>query len=103
MPKFHKQFFVAWFQRRHGAVLKHHLDPIGKVAIFATCFVNYNDPKVGQVMTRLLNHLGIEVMVPQQHCCGMAFHHISDIKPHQDKKHKNKKLPENGTKLLEMT
>lgn len=91
LPKFHKQNFVRWFQRRHGSVLRPHRDPIGKVAIFATCFVNYNDPKVGQVMARLLNHLGIEVMVPQQQCCGMAFLDFGDIKRAQDKMHLNLK------------
>ncbi len=42
-----------------------------KVAIFATCFVNYNSPGVGEAARRVLAHNGVETRVAYPGCCGM--------------------------------
>ncbi len=42
-----------------------------KAAIYATCFVNYNDPPIGMAARAVLNHLGVETRVVYPRCCGM--------------------------------
>ncbi len=44
----------------------------GKVAIFATCYVNYNEPGIGHDLLKLLAHNDIPyVIVDKESCCGM--------------------------------
>ena len=44
----------------------------GKVAIFATCYVNYNEPGIGHDLLKLLDHNEIAYeLVEQEACCGM--------------------------------
>jgi Fe-S oxidoreductase len=50
-----------------------------KVALFYTCSVNYNDPKVGQACVRVLEKNGVRVVCPEQRCCGMPFIDGGDI------------------------
>ena len=52
----------------------------GRVAIFATCYVNYNEPGIGHDLTRLLEHNEIPyVIVEQEACCGMPKLELGDI------------------------
>lgn len=44
----------------------------GKVAIFATCYINYNEPSIGQDLIRILEHNTIPWVVAEKEvCCGM--------------------------------
>ena len=44
----------------------------GKVAIFATCYVNYNEPNVGHDLVKILEHNEIPyVLMEKEACCGM--------------------------------
>jgi Fe-S oxidoreductase len=44
----------------------------GKVAIFATCYVNYNEPGIGHDLLKLLDHNQVPyVLVEKEACCGM--------------------------------
>src|SRR4029078_5346685 len=44
----------------------------GKVAIFSTCYVNYNEPGMGHDLLALLAHNEIPYVVAEQEaCCGM--------------------------------
>ncbi|MEP7061901.1 MAG: heterodisulfide reductase-related iron-sulfur binding cluster [Betaproteobacteria bacterium] len=52
----------------------------GRVAIFATCYVNYNEPGIGHDLVRLLDHNEIRyVLVDQEACCGMPKLELGDI------------------------
>ncbi len=42
-----------------------------KVAIFATCFVNYNNPGVGEATRKVLAQNGVETRPVYPGCCGM--------------------------------
>jgi glycerol-3-phosphate dehydrogenase subunit C len=44
-----------------------------KAVLYATCFINYNDPDVGLVTRAVLARNGIETEVVQPHCCGMPL------------------------------
>ena len=44
----------------------------GKVAVFSTCYVNYNEPAIGHDLLKILAHNEIPyVLVEKEACCGM--------------------------------
>ena len=44
----------------------------GKVAIYATCYVNYNEPGIGHDLIKVLDHNEIPyVLAEKEACCGM--------------------------------
>jgi len=52
----------------------------GKVALFTTCYGNYNMPDVGEDLAAVLEHNGIAVkLVDQERCCGMPKLELGDL------------------------
>jgi len=52
----------------------------GKVAIFSTCYVNYNEPGMGHDLLAILEHNEIPyVIVEQEACCGMPKLELGDL------------------------
>ena len=52
----------------------------GKVAIYATCYVNYNEPGIGHDLLKLLTHNDIPyVLVDKEKCCGMPKLELGDL------------------------
>ena len=52
----------------------------GKVAVFATCYVNYNEPGIGHDLLQLLAHNEIPaVLAKQEACCGMPKLELGDL------------------------
>ncbi len=52
----------------------------GKVAIFSTCYVNYNEPGIGFDLTKILDHNDIAyVIVEKEACCGMPKLELGDL------------------------
>jgi Fe-S oxidoreductase len=44
----------------------------GRVALFTTCYVNYNEPGIGEDLAAILEHNNIPfTLVPGEQCCGM--------------------------------
>ena len=44
----------------------------GKVALFATCYGNYNEPHLGEDLVAVFEHNGIPVTIAEsERCCGM--------------------------------
>ena len=53
----------------------------GKVAIFSTCYVNYNEPGIGHDLIRILKHNEIpHIVVEKENCCGMPKLELGDLK-----------------------
>lgn len=53
---------------------------LGKVAIFATCYVNYNEPGIGHDLLKLLAHNEIPAkIVEKEACCGMPKLELGDL------------------------
>lgn len=53
----------------------------GRVALFATCYGNYNMPDVVEDMARVLTHNGIPVEpIAREQCCGMPKMELGDVK-----------------------
>lgn len=52
----------------------------GRVAIFATCYGNYNEPDIGHDLIAVLQHNNIEVcVVNKEQCCGMPKLELGDL------------------------
>jgi len=52
----------------------------GKVAIFSTCFINYNEPGIGHDLIKVLTHNEIpHRIVEKEACCGMPKLEIGDL------------------------
>ncbi len=52
----------------------------GKVAIYATCYVNYNEPGIGHDLLKLLDHNEVPyVLVNKEKCCGMPKLELGDL------------------------
>jgi len=52
----------------------------GKVAIFATCYGEYNEPQVGEDLLKVFEHNGIPTMVARNTvCCGMPKLELGDL------------------------
>ena len=52
----------------------------GKVAIFSTCYVNYNEPGMGHDLLAILEHNEIPyAIVEQEACCGMPKLELGDL------------------------
>ena len=52
----------------------------GKVAVFATCYVNYNEPGIGHDLLKVLAHNEIPAtLVEKEACCGMPKFELGDL------------------------
>jgi len=52
----------------------------GKVAVFSTCYINYNEPGIGDDLLALLDHNEIPyVIVEKEACCGMPKLELGDL------------------------
>ena len=62
----------------------------GKVAIFATCYANFNEPVMGHDLLAILSHNGIpQVLVESEVCCGMPKLELGDLEGVDSLKRKN--------------
>ncbi|CAN5448630.1 ferredoxin [soil metagenome] len=71
---------------RHGTpkskdfAIKDGVKTPGKVAIYATCYVNYNEPGIGLDLLKLLDHNEVPyVLVDKESCCGMPKLELGDL------------------------
>ncbi len=52
----------------------------GKVAIFSTCYINYNEPGIGLDLLKILDHNAVPyVIVDKEKCCGMPKLELGDL------------------------
>ena len=70
-PAYSRTKFETWFKRHaqssQDAYSKH-------VSYFHGCYVNYNFPKLGQDLVKLMNAMGYGVhLLDKEQCCGVAL------------------------------
>lgn len=62
----------------------------GKVALFGTCYGNYNEPGPGEDLMTVFEHNGIPVILAQDvQCCGMPKLELGDLEAVQDARDAN--------------
>ena len=79
---FSGETFTRWFTRH--APVKRAEPPVRKVALFASCLVNYQTTDIGKATVQVLEKNGIEVVVPEQRCCGMPHFDIGGTQAIQE-------------------
>ncbi|MBX7198804.1 MAG: glycerol-3-phosphate dehydrogenase [Rhodospirillaceae bacterium] len=86
LPKFTGKTFVARAKENPPAV-NSAAPAFGKrdAVIFATCFVNYNNPAIGEAALKVLAKNGVKAEVVYPGCCGMPQLEQGDIARVADK------------------
>lgn len=70
-PKYSSQKFETWFKRN---ALKKQDSYKKHVSYFHGCYVNYNFPKLGQDLVKIMNAVGYGVhLLEKEKCCGVAL------------------------------
>lgn len=81
VPQFHSKTL-----RKRVKPLIRNIEPMpvgkttGKLALYATCYGNYNSPEIGEDFVKVFQHNGIHIdMVPKEKCCGMPKLELGDL------------------------
>jgi glycerol-3-phosphate dehydrogenase subunit C len=62
----------------------------GKIALYATCYGNYNSPHIGEDFVKVFQHNDINMqLVPQEKCCGMPKLELGDLETVRKLKEEN--------------
>jgi Fe-S oxidoreductase len=83
-----------WSARKQGSatLVRDGERTPGKVAIFSTCYVNYNEPGIGHDLVKLLEHNEIPyTVVEKEKCCGMPKLELGDLD--EVARHKEANIP----------
>ena len=77
LPPYHRKGVAAY---RLGQAHAAGQARPGKVAVCATCYVNYNEPRIGDELLAVLDHNEIPyVLVEKEACCGMPKLELGDL------------------------
>ncbi|MFO1220175.1 MAG: heterodisulfide reductase-related iron-sulfur binding cluster [Burkholderiaceae bacterium] len=80
MPELATQRFRWSAEKSAAPVVTNGERTPGKVAIFSTCFINYNEPGIGHDLLAILRHNDIPyVIVEKESCCGMPKLELGDL------------------------
>lgn len=80
LPPYAAKRFSALAQRSVAWPVRDGRRTPGKVAVFSTCYVDYNEPGIGLDLLRILDHNQIRyVLVDKHDCCGMPKLELGDL------------------------
>ena len=90
LPPFAPRKFRSSVKKEESFPVREGKNTPGKVAIFATCYANYNEPQMGHDLVALLEHNEISwTLVESEVCCGMPKFELGDVKGADALKQKN--------------
>lgn len=90
LPEFANKKFPSAAQAASSGTVKDGTLTPGKVAVYSTCFINYNEPGIGHDLLAILNHNEIPyVLLQKEACCGMPKLEQGDLKGVEEKKNIN--------------
>jgi len=75
-PTYCSETLARWFRERGGV---QGSGANGRVVLFATCSVNYNDAEAGRAAVEVLEKSGIRVDLHAERCCGMPNTDTGDL------------------------
>ena len=91
VPEYHAKSFMKRAKRR--PIPEQEVKPAsgtrGRVALFATCYGNRNEPDLGEDLVVVFEHNGIPVQPVYAACCGMPKLELGDLDDVQRAKDKN--------------
>jgi glycerol-3-phosphate dehydrogenase subunit C len=80
IPEYAGRKFRSGAKPSNSFAIKNGERTPGKVAIFATCFVNYNEPGIGHDLLKILAHNEVpHILVEKEACCGMPKLELGDL------------------------
>lgn len=80
LPEYDSARFRRHARMNAGVTPQNGARAPGKVALFATCYVNYNEPDIGHDLLAVLAHNGVAtVLVEREACCGMPKLELGDL------------------------
>ncbi|MGH8726773.1 MAG: heterodisulfide reductase-related iron-sulfur binding cluster [Burkholderiales bacterium] len=80
LPEYTSKTFRRSARANHSWPVKDGERAPGKVAIFSTCYANYNEPDIARDLTKILAHNEIpHVIVEPESCCGMPKLELGDL------------------------
>ena len=71
LPKYHGRTFAMRAKRAAPPVDRSAPAAGRKAVLYATCFVNYNNPSIGEAAQAVLARNGVETEIVYPQCCGM--------------------------------
>ncbi|HYX64891.1 MAG TPA: heterodisulfide reductase-related iron-sulfur binding cluster [Burkholderiales bacterium] len=90
LPPFAPRKFRSSAEKERSFPVREGKNTPGKVALFATCYANYNEPQLGHDLVALLEHNEIAwTLVEREVCCGMPKFELGDLKGVDALKQKN--------------
>lgn len=90
LPDFAPKKFRATAPRSSEHPVRDGKRTPGKVAIFSTCYVNYNEPGIGHDLLKVLDHNEIPYrLVDKEACCGMPKLELGDLEAVEKSKDAN--------------
>ena len=90
LPEYASSKFRSSFSESKAFPVKDGKNTPGKVAIFSTCYINYNEPGMGHDLLAVLAHNEIPyVLLEQEACCGMPKLELGDLDSVASLKQKN--------------
>lgn len=89
LPPFASETFEQWLAKQPASTPP--ATPNAKVALFHTCYGNFNGPQISRAAKRVLEHNGCLVAHPPQQCCGMPTLDTGDLPATQAKIRANAK------------
>jgi glycerol-3-phosphate dehydrogenase subunit C len=80
LPEYTGARFRSTAQANASFVVENGANAPGKVAIFATCYINYNEPGIGHDLLKILEHNRVPtIVVEKEACCGMPKLELGDL------------------------
>ena len=76
LPPYAKQRFSTWFKKRARLRLEKRQ---GRVTVFPTCLVEYQEPQIGHDLVKVYERNGIECTITDAGCCGAPWLHAGDL------------------------
>ena len=77
LPPYARQRFTTWFNRRPKLRINKRQ---GRVAVFPTCLVEYQQPDIGHDLVKVYERNGIECRLTEgAGCCGAPYLHSGDL------------------------
>jgi len=79
LPRYHGRTFLMRARRAAPPVDKSAPAAGRKAVLYATCFVNYNNPSIGEAAQAVLARNGVATEVVYPQCCGMPQLEAGDL------------------------
>ncbi|MDW3213429.1 MAG: heterodisulfide reductase-related iron-sulfur binding cluster [Ilumatobacteraceae bacterium] len=89
LPPYAKQRFSTWFKKRTRNIAAKRQ---GKVTVFPTCLVEYQEVQIGKDLVNVYERNGVECSNTAAGCCGAPWLHSGDIEHFTKVAEKNVKV-----------